>query len=144
MPVHVFEPKLGAYVHAFAVDAADIDALGHANNVSFIRWVNDAAIAHSTQVGFGIAACVAAGLVWVVRRHDVEYLRPAFAGEQIEAFTWPETLSGATSLRRTVFRRGDEVLARSETTWALLELKSQRPRRVTEAMRVAYGFAAPP
>src|SRR5690349_19185057 len=104
MPALVFAAKQGAYVHSFMVEQGDIDALGHANNVSFVRWINDAAIAHSTAVGYGIAACVQAGLVWVVRRHDVEYLRPAFAGEQIEALTWPEAMSGATSLRRTLFR----------------------------------------
>jgi acyl-CoA thioester hydrolase len=140
MPAHVFAPKESAYVHSFTVADHDIDALGHANNVSFIRWINDAAIAHSTQVGFGIEACLQAGLVWVVRRHDVEYLRPAFAGEQIEALTWPESMVGATSLRRTVFQRGVEILARSETTWALFDLQGQRPRRVPQTMRAAYGF----
>jgi acyl-CoA thioester hydrolase len=161
MPAHVFAPKEGAYVHTFTVEARDIDALGHANNVSFIRWINDAAIAHSTSVGFGIEACLRAGLVWVVRRHDVEYLRPAFAGERIEALTWPESLSAATSLRRTLFRRveaggqdseaggsagaeGTQILARSETTWALFDPETQRPRRVPEAMRAAYGFVAGP
>ena len=144
MPVHDFAPREGAYVHAFAVEAADIDALGHANNISYVRWINEAAIAHSSQVGFGIDACVRAGLVWVVRRHDVEYLRPAFAAEQLEALTWPEAMSGATSLRRTVFRRGAEILARAETTWALFDLQNQRPRRVPADMRAAYGFREPP
>lgn len=141
MPAHVFEPKEGAFIHSFSVAAHDIDALGHANNVSFVRWINDAAIAHSTQVGFGLEACLRVGLVWVVRRHDIEYLRPAFADEEIEALTWPESVAGATSLRRTVFRREEEVLARAETTWALFELESQRPRRIPREMRAAYGFA---
>ena len=140
MPAHVFAPKEGAYVHTFTVEDRDIDALGHANNVSFIRWINEAAIAHSSQVGFGIDTCLKLGLVWVVRRHDVEYLRPAFVGERIEALTWPETLSGATSVRRTLFRRAAEILARSETTWALFEPSSQRPRRIPAEMRAAYGF----
>jgi hypothetical protein len=37
-----------------------------------------------------------------------------------------------------------EILARSETTWALLDLASQRPRRVPQAMLVAYGFVDGP
>lgn len=144
MPVHVFPAKEGAYVYKFSVADSDIDALGHANNVSFVRWINEAAIAHSTHVGFGIARCLRDELVWVVRRHDVEYLRPAFAGEQIEATTWPESWSGASSLRRTIFVRAGEVLARSETTWALLSTRDQRPRRVPEPMRAAYGLMADP
>jgi acyl-CoA thioester hydrolase len=143
MPVHDFAPSQAAYVHAFTVADGDIDALGHANNISYVRWINEAAIAHSSSVGFGIDECMRAGLVWVVRRHDVEYLRPAFAGELLEALTWPEAISGATSLRRSLFRRGTEVLARAETTWALFDLQSQRPRRVPQAMRAAYGFRDP-
>jgi acyl-CoA thioester hydrolase len=144
MPALVFAAKEGAYVHSFTVQDGDIDALGHANNVSFVRWINDAAIAHSTQVGFGIETCLQQGLVWVVRRHDIEYLRPAFAGEHIETLTWPDAMSGATSLRRTLFRRGQEILARAETTWALFDLRGQRPRRVPDVMRAAYGFLGPP
>jgi acyl-CoA thioesterase FadM len=53
-------------------------------------------------------------------------------------------MSGATSLRRTLFRRGSEVLARAETTWALFDLQTQRPRRVPQAMQAAYGFRDPP
>lgn len=144
MAVHDFGPSERAHIHAFTVAGGDIDALGHANNVSYVRWINDAAIAHSSRVGFGIDECVRVGLAWVVRRHDVEYLRPAFAGEQLEALTWPEAISGATSLRRTLFRRGAEVLARAETLWALFDLHNQRPRRVPEAMLAAYGFRASP
>ncbi|MGH9655493.1 MAG: acyl-CoA thioesterase, partial [Bryobacteraceae bacterium] len=38
-PVHTFELPI-------SVSAADIDQIGHVNNVSYLRWVQDAAVAH--------------------------------------------------------------------------------------------------
>jgi acyl-CoA thioester hydrolase len=140
MLAHDFSAPPSAYRHSFQVDAQDIDALGHANNVVWVRWINEAAIAHATNVGLGQEACRALGVLWVVRRHDLEYLLPAFAGETIEAFTWPETLRGASSLRRTLFERAGQVLARAETTWVLIDLQTGRPRRAPSEMLTGYGF----
>jgi acyl-CoA thioester hydrolase len=140
MQAHDFELNPSAYRHTLRVSAADIDELGHANNVVWVRWVNEAALAHATQMGMGPEGCRALNSIWVVRRHDVEYLLPAFEGQTIEAFTWPESFRGATSRRRTLFREGGRVLARAETLWVLLELGSGRPRRVPPEMLAAYGF----
>lgn len=139
MPVHHFVAPSTAYVHRFQVQPADIDELGHANNVVWVRWLNQAAIAHSGHVGWGMDACIAAGVVWVVRRHDIEYLLPAFAGDEVTAQTWPETLRAATCARRTLFRRGDQLLATAETTWVLLDARSSRPRRIPPEMLASYG-----
>lgn len=142
MPVHSFLPSPSAYTHALQVSASDIDALGHANNVAWVRWVNEAAIAHAEHAGWGMHVCRDLGLVWLVRRHDIEYLLPAFAGDRVHVHTWPESMRAATSVRRSVFVRGAEVLARAETTWVLVELDSKKPRRVPAAMLSSYGFAA--
>jgi acyl-CoA thioester hydrolase len=136
-------PPPHAFAHSFNVEPADIDELGHANNVVWVRWVNEAAIAHSRSVGLGPDAYFALRVLWVVRRHDIEYLAPALPGEALEARTWVATLRGATSLRRTDIRRaGDHVLlARAATTWALVDLETGRPRRVPKEIMARYGFS---
>jgi hypothetical protein len=79
-----------------------IDANGHANNVEFVRWMQEAAIAHSDAVGC-TAATLAAGGVWVVRSHRIEYLRPAFAGDRVAVVTWVADYRRAFSMRRYEF-----------------------------------------
>ena len=32
------------------VPAEDIDALGHASNIAYVRWIQDVAVAHSESV----------------------------------------------------------------------------------------------
>lgn len=135
-----FDLSVQAYRHVLTVVQADIDELGHANNVVWVRWVNEAALAHTEAVGVGPTVCVAQQLAWVVRRHDIEYLAPALMGEELEAFTWPETLKGVTSLRRTLFRRQGQVVARAETTWILVDIASGKPKRVPQAFARAFGF----
>jgi acyl-CoA thioester hydrolase len=137
-----FSPPAGAYSHPIRVAPADIDELGHANNVVWVRWINEAAIAHSRSVGLDRATYLTLQVIWVVRRHDVEYLAPALEGEELEALTWVADLRGATSLRRTLLRRGGQLLARAETTWALVDTATGKPRRIPREMLERYGFAA--
>jgi acyl-CoA thioester hydrolase len=144
MKREIFVPPANAFSHRFEVPAADIDDLGHAGNVSWVRWVNEAAGAHSRSVGLGLEEYRALGSLWVVRRHDIEYLGAAFEGQELEALTWVESLSGATSLRRTLFRRAadDAVLCRAETTWVLVSIATGRPTRIPKELLGRYGFAS--
>jgi acyl-CoA thioester hydrolase len=135
-----FVPGNNAYAHRFRVAAEDIDGYGHANNVVYVRWLNEAAIAHANAVGLGHEAMRALGALWFVRRHDIEYLEAAVLDQDLVAWTWPVTLNRATSQRRTVIKHEDRVLARAETTWVLIDAQTRKPRRVTAELQRAYGI----
>jgi acyl-CoA thioester hydrolase len=117
------------YSHDFQVPAAAIDALAHANNVEYLRWVQDVAGAH------WLAACPLTErdqYIWVVREHRIRYLQPALEGQTVRATTWVGETSGATSVRHTQLTRVADgvLLCEAETTWVLLDPKSGRPVRV--------------
>lgn len=135
-------PPANAFSHRFSVPESDIDDLGHASNVAWVRWLQDAATAHSLSIGLGLDEYKKLGVLWVVRRHDIEYLGSAFANEALEALTWVDSMKGATSLRRTLFRRASDgvELCRSATTWVLLSIPSGRPTRVPKELLARYGF----
>ena len=59
----------------------DIDVLGHASNIAFVRWIQDVAIAHSAAVGLDLEGYRRLGAVFVVVRHEIDYLRPALRGD---------------------------------------------------------------
>ena len=137
------EPPPHAFVHHFRVGADVIDALGHAGNVSWLAWVNDIAEAHSRAAGLGPERFRELGVLWVVRRHEIEYLAEAREGDALEALTWVDSWRGATCVRRTLFRRGDGggVLAHAATTWAFLSAATGRPTRIPPDMAARYGQA---
>jgi acyl-CoA thioester hydrolase len=132
------------HVHEIEVPASAIDANGHVNNVEYLRWMQDAAEAHSSAVGC-TDATRAAGATWVVRSHHVEYLRPAFAGDRLEVRTWVADFRRVLSLRKyEVLRQGDGVLlARGETNWAFVDAATGRPRSIPEQIQGLFGVGQP-
>ena len=139
----VESPKV--FTRQRCVNESEIDELGHVSNVDYVRWIQDVARAHSTDVGWDYAAYLELGGVFVVRRHEVDYLRPALLGENVELTTWVESWSAATSIRRTnIVRTSDGlVLARAATTWALVSTTNGRPTRIPERVRTAFAEPSP-
>lgn len=122
-----------AFSHEFQVPESAIDALGHANNVEYVRWVQDIAGAHWLNI---CPLDRQEHYVWVVREHRIRYRQSALVGETLRATTWVGESSGATSQRFTRLTRAADgvLLCEAETTWALLDPKSGRPVRVTAEM----------
>ncbi len=115
------------------VPDSDIDRQGHINNVAFVRYVQDVAADHWLSVA---PVEVQSAYTWVVRRHEIEYLRPGQPGDELEVRTWVGEASGATWERFTeVFRVGeDRPLVAARTVWVLLDAATNRPRRVDPAL----------
>lgn len=124
----------------FVVGADAIDELRHASNVAWVRWVQDAAKSHSERVGFDYARYVELGAVFVVRRHELDYLGSALEGDELVAETFIESWGAASSLRRTVIRRARDgvVMLRALTTWALVSTDTGRPRRIPDVVKEAF------
>jgi acyl-CoA thioester hydrolase len=122
-----------------------IDLLGHVSNIVYVEWLQAVAAAHSAAVGWDQAAYRELGAVFVVRRHEIDYRAPAFAGDRILLETWVEWWRPASSLRRTTVRRADgALLAEAATTWAFVGITDGRPRRIPPEVSAAFSPAATP
>jgi acyl-CoA thioester hydrolase len=118
------------------VTAKDLDRNGHVNNVVYIQWMQDAAVAHARASGC-TRASQAAGATWVVRTHHIEYLSPAFAGDEITLLTWPSNFERVRSLRKYKFIRvkDEAVVARAETDWVFVNAKTGRPQSIPDEVK---------
>ena len=119
------------FSHLLTVADEDIDELGHANNVQYLRWVQDVAGAHWRAI---VPAEALGRYIWVVREHHIRYLQSAVAGDVLRATTWVGEMRGAQCQRFTrLEREADSVLlSEAETQWVLLDPQSRRPVRVGE------------
>jgi acyl-CoA thioester hydrolase len=117
--------------------AADIDELGHVSNLVYVRWVLEAATAHSRALGWGHEQYLALGAVFVVRRHEIDYLAPVLMDEQLAAETWVDTWKQASCVRRTEIVRGVQIVARAATTWAFVTAAG-RPTRIPDQLRALF------
>lgn len=107
----------------------DIDELGHVNNAAWVRWIQDMATAHWYAVA---DPAQTQAYVWVVVRHEIDYLRALGPGESVTGRTWVgEAPKGARFDRHVEFVDGDgRAYVRAKTTWAILDKASGRPLRV--------------
>ena len=80
-------------------EAADIDVLGHVSNLVYLRWVLDVAMAHSAARGWDHAAYRTLGGIFVVRRHELDYLGQVTLGQQLVASTWVDSWKLASCVR---------------------------------------------
>jgi acyl-CoA thioester hydrolase len=125
---------------AITAAAADIDDLGHVNNLVYLRWVQEVAVAHSGARGWDAGAYQRIGASWVVRRHEIDYVVPVLVGEALTITTWVESVKGASSVRRTRMTRARDgaVVCRASTTWAFVDLARGRLARIPDALRAAF------
>ena len=115
--------------------AADIDELGHVNNTVYLRWVQDVATAHWRAIA---RPQDIDRYIWVVTRHEIDYLRAVLEGETVTLTTWVGTPKGARFDRFVDITGADGRLrARAATIWALVDTASGR------AIRVPAEVAAP-
>lgn len=122
------------------VGPASIDALNHANNREFLRWMEEAAVAHSDARGWTTERYIASGASWVASSHRLDYLRPALLGDAVIVWTWLADLQAKTCCRRYVVTRADDgkALALGQTVWAFIDLASGRSVPVSAAVAAAY------
>jgi acyl-CoA thioester hydrolase len=134
-----FEPPPGRAVFAadFTPAPADIDANGHVNNVVYVGWMQDIAIAHWDSK---VSAADAATWAWIVLRHEVDYRRPLKLGETAYARTWVADAPEGPRFDRIVRIDGPDgaMCAQARTTWCLIEQATGRPRRVPAAMAATF------
>lgn len=122
------------------VPATAIDVNGHTNNVEYVRWMQDAAVAHSDAQGWNLARYRALGGVWIVRSHTIEYLLPAVVGDRVVVQTWVADRRRVQSRRRYRFVRETDraLLARAQTLWVFVDIASGRPRALTKELAAAF------
>lgn len=128
-------PFSAVFEHPVVAGADDIDANGHVNNVTYVRWMQDAATSHSSSMG-ATDAVLDAGATWVVRSHRVEYLRPVMESDRLTVETWIENVEHVRSTRRYRFVRSedDQEVARGETMWVCVDAATGRPRAIPESV----------
>ena len=128
------------FKYELTVSDEAIDGQGHVNNLEHLRWMQEAAVAHSAAQGWPSARYHETGGGWVVRSHKIEYLQAIFAGEQITVYTWVSNFRKIRSLRKYKMVRVSDngIVALAETDWAFIGLEHRVPRRIPPELIEAF------
>lgn len=117
---------------------ADIDVNGHVNNVVYLRWAQEIAIAHWIALA---PAEEVERWAWIVLRHEVDYRRALKPGERAFARTWVADAPEGPRFDRFVRIDGPDggMCAQARTVWCLIDPESGRPKRVPEWMAQVFA-----
>lgn len=126
------------------VRAEDTDRLGHANNVVYVRWLEDVSWAHIESLGMTWALHEETGKAMAITRTEIDYLAAANTGDRLVLGTWLTGYDGRfrSSRQFQLVRPADgKTLVRATSTHACVDLKSQRPSRAPKAFADILGAA---
>ncbi len=153
-PAGSHDPARPSYVAYHRVRFSEVDTLGHVNNAIYINYLEQTAIDHAAALGLDQERLAALGGVFIVRRHEIDYLQPAVAGDYLRVLTWIGDLRGARAVRFYEIRRSavsptlewplpdrmlecreqlpasGAVILRARTDWAFVDNRTGRPRRM--------------
>ncbi len=133
-------------VHHYAVRIyyEDSDAGGVVYHANYLRYAERARTEAMREAGIPHAEMVRQhGLMFVVRRVEVEYLRPARVDDQLVVTTEPLTIGGASVLLSQRVVRGTEMLAELELRLACVAVADGRAARLPNRWRRALERLVP-
>lgn len=126
---------LQTFSQTFRVSASDIDHMGHVNNVAYVKWVQDVALAHWKAEA---TAEMQERYAWIIVWHELEYKKQAFENEEINATTWVGNWTHVTCDRYVEIKRGDDVLLNSKAVWCIVDLSTNRPCKIPKELKERF------
>ncbi len=120
------------FSHSFCVFAQDIDAQGHVNNVAYVKWIQDVAVAHWFSV---TTEETREKYTWIVIRHEIDYKKQSFVGEEINVKTWVGEPTRVSWERFTEIKRGEDLLVKARSVWCLIDRETSKPTRIKSELK---------
>lgn len=116
-------------IHSFTrkILADDVDMFRSMRYSVFLRWLQEASIAHTEALGAGRDKTLDKGALWVIARVSVEILRMPQYDEVVTFRTW------AGKTRHVLFPRYYEIIdaegnvaVRASAVWLLMDAKTRK------------------
>jgi acyl-CoA thioester hydrolase len=102
---------------------SDIDAMQHVNHSVYLRWIEEAVVAHwrSAATPEEIAA-----FQWIALRHEIDFRGSAFEGDSLIATTRLVEVRRARAWYETVIARDGVTLVEARSCWGCIDAASGR------------------
>ena len=111
------------------VKSADIDDLNHVNNAIYVKWMDEIAFKHWANLTKDYPL---PEYIWVVLRHEIDYVGQAVLNDEITIKTWIGETKGFKSERHIAFYKNDVLLVKSTSIYGMLNAATYKPTRIRE------------
>jgi len=119
--------NLNRFIFTLKVQENELDDLNHVNNIHYMKWVQEAAQKHwNILSNINLDALY----VWVVLRHEIDYMSSAKLHDSLTVDTWIGDSYGVKSVRFVEIKKDSKIIAKAKTIWCLLDKKTMKPARI--------------
>ena len=119
----------------FFVNQSEIDEQNHVNNVAYVKWIQDVAVAHWLSA---TTEAQREKFTWIVVRHEIDYKNQAFENEEITVTTWVGDPTRISWERLTEITRGESLLVRARSVWCLIDRETSKPTRISSELKELF------
>lgn len=130
------EERFAVWTENFAIRHTEVTREGFVRIDTIFDYMQEAAANHAANLGCGLQALDACGMMWVLSRLKLSILRTPRLGEIVTVTTWPSGVEKLFATREFVLSCGDETIARGSSCWLLLDQRKMRPLRVMESLPI--------
>ena len=118
----------GVYVKEYHLKSSDVNRFQRLRTSVLMRMLQEAAIAHTEELGMGREKTLDKGLLWIVSLQRTEILRMPVYDEKVTVRSWPGKTMHVFFPRyyELTSEDGAEVLVRASALWMLLDEKTRR------------------
>ena len=120
------------HVYSVKVYYEDTDMGGVVYHANYLKYIERARSDYVRRLGNDHNAMRDAGIVWVVRRIEAEYLAPAKFDDDLEIETEIKSLSGVRLIMAHVVKRGEEEIFRAIVTAVCMNAQGKPVRLPAE------------
>ena len=131
-------PENKIFSYTLTVLPEHLDEMQHVNNVVYVGLMQDVANKHWDSIPLTEAE---REVMWVVRRHEIDYLNQAFLHDCLQISTWTGEHSTVSWTRHCeIVRIADQKkIITSKSVWVLLDKQSGKPKRIDEKILNRFG-----
>lgn len=129
------------YSEIYTVKTTDLDFLGHANNKSYLDWMEQIAWHHAQSVGIDKPLQKQLNRILAVHQHSMHYLASCYAGDEIELSTWIGKQIGCCQRERFfefVRLTDHKTVFKAQSIYVCITLDTHRPKKIPQAFIHPY------
>lgn len=129
------------YRMEFKVHYHEVNPKEQATPLTLLYYLEDAAIAHSESVGYGLSQVRVEGLAWLLNRWHLQMDHYPMLGEMVIVETWPSSFERFYGRREFLIRNmTQEVIGRATSLWVFYNIATKRPSRIRSEFGEVYGL----
>ena len=131
---------MAIFTYNYKIKYSDVGNDNKLTLKALVETLQEAAIGHSEQAGYGVNDIEKTHLAWLLLNWKVQIMSYPKSNEAITIKTWPRVFDKLYSYRDfEVYDKNNNLIAIASSKWFAIDTESKKIRKLTPEITDAYG-----